>query len=436
VITSLHTSFKKIVQLSDSGPKAELDSILSFNPAVVVIDDYSINADYHYSLSQKGCQVVSIDDLHNRYFYCDVIINTAGGVNIALYENAPWCQFYTGPDHALLREHFNRQNDFSASSRTDNLLICFGGADPDNKTREVLELVLGNSSFKKIHVVVGSAYLHGSSLRNLSSDNTVNIYRNVSEKELASLMKTCGTAICSPSSVAYEYLSIGGNLFLYQTAQNQRDAMAYLLTSGMAFTWPAFGKVNDKEVHAAIEKQKTVFDGKSPYRLKGIFNQLFEARTWTIRKVTENDRSSCLEWSNDPDVRVQSYNTSAIDEATHNEWFTRKLEDPYSWFYILESNNVPFAQIRFQVSDNTATLGYLISSSHRGKGHGAAVLASGIKEFIRDYGSPVVLIAFVKMTNIASSKSFEKFNFKKSIASEHPESYKYTLKHEGNTVWA
>jgi RimJ/RimL family protein N-acetyltransferase len=117
----------------------------------------------------------------------------------------------------------------------------------------------------------------------------------------------------------------------------------------------------------------------------------------------------------------------SIPLAAHTSWFNNKLKDVCSYFYILEYNEQPAGQIRFQVTGSEAIVGYLAGSSIRAKGFGATILAKGIEAFIRDYGKPVQIIGYVKKTNLASQRSFERLAFNKKETNTYPDSYKYTM---------
>lgn len=42
---------------------------------IVVLDNYFYTSDYQKQIKDKGCKLVHIDDIHDRHFYADLIIN-------------------------------------------------------------------------------------------------------------------------------------------------------------------------------------------------------------------------------------------------------------------------------------------------------------------------------------------------------------------------
>jgi spore coat polysaccharide biosynthesis predicted glycosyltransferase SpsG/RimJ/RimL family protein N-acetyltransferase len=370
----------------------------------------------------------SIDDIHAFSFYSKVIINHSGGITPMDYRSLPGTQFYLGPQYALLRKPFlqaakNKRNVIA----DNNCFLCFGGADPQNHTMQVLQSQKPRNLFSHFHVVVGKAYRFKKELDLFAQEENITVHFAVSPQEIVAIMQQCSFAICSPSTIVYEYLSVGGIVFLEQIADNQKDVVRYFMAEGMAFSLDQLGQLSDEEITRSFERQSAYFDGGSDQRLKKIFRQFFESKNISIRPVNNQDLELCYQWANDEAVRAQSYNQLSIPLAAHTSWFNNKLKDVCSYFYILEYNEQPAGQIRFQVTGSEAIVGYLAGSSIRAKGFGATILAKGIEAFIRDYGKPVQIIGYVKKTNLASQRCFERLAFEKEETNTYPDSYKYTM---------
>jgi RimJ/RimL family protein N-acetyltransferase len=282
-------------------------------------------------------------------------------------------------------------------------------------------------------VVIGNAYQYKAELEVFAEGRkNIKVHHAVSPSEMVSIMQQCSFAICSPSTVVYEYLSVGGIVFLEQIADNQKDVIRYFTEEGMAFPLTQVGRLSEENIQQSFAKQAAYFDGGSGERFRKLFRQYFESKNLSIRKVNEQDLDRCYEWVNDPQVRAQSYNQSSISLQEHTAWFRNKLNDSNSYFYILELNGEPVAQIRFQVSGNEAVLGYLASDQIRSKGLGTTILSKGVDAFTKDYSKAIQIIGFVKKTNIPSQRSFERLAFEKEEATEYPDSYKYTM--NGNKI--
>jgi UDP-2,4-diacetamido-2,4,6-trideoxy-beta-L-altropyranose hydrolase len=435
VLKEMRSVFDEVIALPEIDYPEEAKNFhkICSNESLVVLDGYHFDGVYQQELFQKGFDIFSIDDIHAFPFFSKVIINHSGGFLPLDYRSLPSTQFYLGPTYALLRTPFleaakSRRNEITDS----NCFVCFGGADPDNQTMEILRNVQLRNSFEKIHVVIGNAYQYKPQLEAFAKDqDKITVHHALSPSGMVTVMKQCSYAICSPSTIVYEYLSVGGVVFLQQIADNQKDVITYFTEEGMAFSLDRMANISNEEIVSSFAKQRMYFDGNQGQRLRKCFDQYFESKMLTIRRARERDIQTCYRWANDPEVRAQSYNQSSIGLKEHTAWFHGKLKDNHCYFYILERHKEAVAQIRFQLSNNEAVLGYLAGKPIRSKGLGTSILSKGIEAFVRDYPKPVAIIGYVKKTNLPSQRSFERLAFSKEEAVTFPDSFKYTM-HYGN----
>jgi RimJ/RimL family protein N-acetyltransferase len=312
-----------------------------------------------------------------------------------------------------------------------NCFVCFGGADPQNKTLEIIEDENILKHFHHFHVVVGGAYQYKNELSDVASKKkNISLHYSLPPKDLVSLMRSCSFAICSPSTVMYEYMSVGGIVFLEQIADNQKEVARYMIGEGFAFSLSDLGSIKENEFQLSFSKQSQYFDGKSGERLKKIFSQYFYANKMVVRRATKEDVDICYTWANDKAVRVQSFNQEPITLDEHTAWFTKRLADSNTFYYIMEIDKKPVAQIRFQVTNDEAVLGYLADESIRNKGLGTSILSRGLEEFVCEFGKSINIIGHVKSSNLFSQSSFERLAFVKSVSTEYPDSFKYTMHYD------
>ncbi len=430
----LEEAFENLIFLHENDSRKELQEFESFvdKEDLIVLDGYHFNSSYQKEFVNNGFELMCIDDIHNFKFHSKIVINHAGGVSPLDYDAEPSTQFFLGPRYALLRKPFLEAAKKRRNKIEDqNCFICFGGADPGNRTLQVLQNVLRERKFQNINVVVGQAYEFTEELKSFAENRkSISIFSGLSSDELVAVMQQCSYAICSPSTVAYEYLSVGGILFLEKIADNQKDVIHFFTKEGMAFHLDKINSLNDAEIENAFKKSSFYFDGKSGERILKIFQQFFKTRLLSIRRALPKDLKCTFEWANDPEVRLQSFNQFSISLGQHTEWFGLKLRDPKSYYYILEYEGKPVAQIRFQLSEEEVVLSYLASREIRSRGFGSSILARGIEEFVKEYKTKIKIAGYVKKNNLASQHSFEKLSFYKEEADQYPESFKYTMIYE------
>jgi len=192
---------------------------------IVVLDHYGLGSSYQNIIKQKGCKLVCIDDLHKEHFYADVIINHAPGVKSNQYDAETYTHFYLGLDYALLRSEFREQANRNRKIESiDNVLICFGGADPYNITYIILKTVVRSCMFKRINVIVGNSYNYISELTQFCADHeSVKCFSNLTAGQMVEVMHHSELAIVPASSIAIECHAAKQVLLIGITDENQID---------------------------------------------------------------------------------------------------------------------------------------------------------------------------------------------------------------------
>ena len=69
----------------------------------------------------------------------------------------------------------------------------------------------------------------------------------------------------------------------------------------------------------------------------------------SFRKPTEDDMQLYFDWTNDEEVRKQSYQSAPVSLETHRQWFHTKLLDPgCTMLLFANENKVPRGEVRLQ----------------------------------------------------------------------------------------
>ncbi|WP_018477408.1 UDP-2,4-diacetamido-2,4,6-trideoxy-beta-L-altropyranose hydrolase [Pontibacter roseus] len=418
----------------------ELSAYIS-DEEIVVLDGYHFDTAYQQNIKDKGAALVCLDDIHAYPFVADAVLNQAGGIQPEQYQTASYTRLLLGPAYALLRPAFLEAARAKRALPGGELrvLVCMGGADPDNQTLQALEDLQSVGGVQHVDVVVGSAYARLQELKDWKKHKpNIHLHHDLSAQGLRRLMGKCAAAITSASGISYEYASVGGLLFVKQTADNQLGIHRFLTTEGIAWDYEALQEqlaagITEVNFKACLQAQRRHFDGKSDERLRRFFYTLHLNASLTLREAGQEDLMLLFEWANDPEVRSRSFNPQPIPLEDHTRWFRSKLENPDTKLYIAEVNGEPAAHIRFEVEDNTATISYLIRDGFRGKGLGHAVLQKGIQRLLQQRPDVRLVEGLVQQENVASIRSFEKAGFSYAKPDgHHPQAHRFVLVRDGN----
>lgn len=264
---------------------------ITTNAKYIILDGYSFDELYTQPFSEAGKKVILIDDLCTSNRFADTIINHAPGIKPELY-NPEKTKLYLGPAYALLREPFRSSKPSKKTDSIEKLLIAFGGADPENFTCKVLDLVKSNQTIKQIMVITGSAFQHQMELKKMiASAGHIQQRSDLTAKEMYAEIFSADLAIVPSSTVLFEVLATGTLALTGYYVENQRMIYDGFLASGAIQGLGNFRELNARTLSDNLEqlrdKSKTVamnraieqhFDGKIAERILGILESLDNAK--------------------------------------------------------------------------------------------------------------------------------------------------------------
>lgn len=242
-----------LVALPSDGTKFGLFLEQLKGDEIVVLDNYFFTSEYQKRIKDKGCKLVCIDDTYDRHFYADVIINHC--INTCnKYDAEPETKFFLGAKWALLRAPFLAANSTLKDKR--HWVITFGGSDPNNLTMKFVSILCRQFPDAVISALVGDGYKY---LDTLESVSGVTVLNKLSAQQVADLFRSAENVICSASSVCYEALACGCNVFAGYYVDNQIDFYNNLVSKGMI---NPLGYLLDDEINCSLSP--SVHDASMP----------------------------------------------------------------------------------------------------------------------------------------------------------------------------
>ncbi|MCJ8320000.1 MAG: UDP-2,4-diacetamido-2,4,6-trideoxy-beta-L-altropyranose hydrolase [Colwellia sp.] len=207
---------------------------LSLIPPIdyLIIDHYAIDENWHKQLRQYCQRLMVIDDLANRHYDCDILLDQTLNRQTHDYQNLmhAHCQLLLGSKFMLLREEFAlvRQQAIDIRNQeiesSPHILISMGGCDPDNINQLAINaLIKLKKQQKKLSatVVISSKAPHLMLLKNqLSQYDWVSL--EIDSKDMSALMLNANIAIGASGSTAWERCSLGLPCITIVSAENQQ----------------------------------------------------------------------------------------------------------------------------------------------------------------------------------------------------------------------
>lgn len=172
---------------------------------IVVLDNYFYTTEYQRQIKDKGCKLVCIDDMHDKHFVADVVINHAF-VPAEEYDVEEYTKVCLGAEFLLLRRPFREASKarvlMNSSIRT--YFICFGGSDEFDFTSRTSQIILNQNAENKVVAIVGDSYLGELEKLKDKYNERICIAKNLSAKEMCGLMQNSDAAVVPASSVFFE----------------------------------------------------------------------------------------------------------------------------------------------------------------------------------------------------------------------------------------
>ena len=234
-----HSSWREVDWEVDA---TETLSILSaLKPQWLVVDHYGLWYDWQVAVG-SDCKIMVIDDLADRKHHCDLLLDQNLGSDKLAYKNLipSGCKTLFGPDYALLRPEFKEYRAASLARRLDygikNILIKFGGGDPDNHLVGVLRALLSIDlpSNVTISVIFGSLTAINEEHKKLISQfpKAITSYGMVSN--MAELLSESDLVIGAAGSSSWERCCLGVPSIIFPVALNQSGIAEQLSKCGAA----------------------------------------------------------------------------------------------------------------------------------------------------------------------------------------------------------
>jgi UDP-2,4-diacetamido-2,4,6-trideoxy-beta-L-altropyranose hydrolase len=190
----------------------------------LIVDHYALDQAWGRELRPYTKKILVVDDMANREFDCDILLNQNLGCTEKDYlDKVPSnCQLLLGTEYAMLRKEFSEIREKAIAKRLKttiitNILVSIGGSDPYDLTYNILKEV---DEIFNTTVVIGSSWPHKEKIQNYSKAKNIEVI--VDASNMAKLMFEADIAIGAGGSTSWERCCLALPTLLYVTADNQK----------------------------------------------------------------------------------------------------------------------------------------------------------------------------------------------------------------------
>ena len=435
----LYCAWLGCTQVQDAAQCLEVLAEASITSASwLIADHYGLGAHWEEKLliglsgGDADLKLLVIDDLADRSHHADVLLdqNFYGESTNQRYQGLvlPHCLKLLGPHYALLSPEYSHLHPL-VPPRTElrRVLLFFGGVDQANFTSRALEALMNPAlAHLSVDVVLGPHSPHRQAVSELVAQRA-STYLHDPLSSLAGLITRADLAIGAGGSTTWERSCLRLPSLVVVMSPNQMPIGEALNQAGYVQLLGDAGSVSAEQICAAllplIVDLKTnglataLTDGWGAVRLAMVM--LGPQRSISLRPATVTDESLLLRWSNDPQVRANSFSRRPISPSDHHHWFRKGLTNPNRLHFIATtSDGCPIGQIRFDllpinVQSDVREAKVALSLDRCARGHGLAVelVRLGLQAMEQRWGTATEAVAEVLSSNTASNACFARAGF-------------------------
>ncbi len=380
----------------------------------IVVDHYSLDADWEKIFRSEGFKVGVIDDLADRAHDCDLLLDQN------LRENAPKDYADLVPSHAqklfglrylLLRPEFSRVVETSsASTKAKSVLVAFSGADLLHMTLLTLQ---AQQPAERVTVLISSQNCDERTIEAMCLQSGWNCFKD--SNNVADIMQSHDIAIGAGGGMLWERAALGLPSIAIIIAENQRQQVRNAEALGLVLGLDA-KDLDLQSLKTAILKLrddaelrikmsgtcKKSIDGQGRLRVA----ERFLISDISLRRADASDSKMMWLWRNDIRIRRFARNAAEITLADHEKWFASTLLKSNVHLLVASDAHGPLGVVRFDVEGDMAEISIYLGPDRLGQGRGAALLLSAEDWLALTLSAALTIRATVLDDNIASQELF------------------------------
>lgn len=377
-ITEIEKSCSDFIKLSEKKHN-HFDEFLPYidKQDIVVLDNYFFTTDYQKKIKAKVFKLVCIDDMHDKHYVADFVINHGIGLKDEQFSVESYTNLCLGWDYALLRKPFL---NIIPRKRIEHkrCLVCIGGADKFNITTNIVRLLEEVKSVENIDVIIGSNFLFRSELDKVISTSTkkVHIFSSLSAIDMVERMQIADFGILPASTISLEASAVGMPFIVGYYADNQKEyyyalkRLNRIIGLGnflelIKFDDFIFEKnlINNNDISFNTKKIENIFNGFK------YLNQVNNVHFVNYTKLNKANKEKVLEYRNQKDVRKWMISNEEISLENHLNFINTLKKSTDKYYFAGFRNNVLIGGLSIVgCKSESCSVGLFMGKKFRGSG--------------------------------------------------------------------
>jgi UDP-2,4-diacetamido-2,4,6-trideoxy-beta-L-altropyranose hydrolase len=229
----------------------------------MVVDHYGIDASWHSSFRDVADNLLVIDDLADRKYECDLLLDQTYGRMKSDYNGliSMGCKLLLGSKYAMLRPEFLQLRSAAITkrkklTRVKKIMISMGGADEKNVSTKILRSIknIQWEEYPEINVVIGSSAPYLKQLYDEIKGFPMQVDISVDVNDMAIRMYEADIAIGAAGSTSWERCCLGLPSFMITVAENQKLIASHIHEAGAAINLGVDESLDEKTMSNRLSK--------------------------------------------------------------------------------------------------------------------------------------------------------------------------------------
>ena len=396
----------------------------------MVVDHYALTSAWHRRIKSFGSKIMVIDDLADRQYDCDLLLDQTFFRNKTDYQGliSEKAQLLLGTEYALLRPDFYSLREKALTKRSSfegvkHVLISMGGVNTLDITKNILAGLetIPNIKYIVFDVVMGRKGEAYEEMKKYASSSSLNINVFAYVKNMADSMLQADLAIGTAGSSSWERCCLGLPALLISVADNQSFLVENLAKSGAIIQIQGKNEILSKNIAKAFETiigdvkrikkmSQVAFEMCDGMGTKRTVDAMTSSSGLFIRKANVKDTQLIYEWQSAPSTRKYCRNPQIPSLSEYKKWMKDVISDLNRELMVLTASEGPVGLVRMDKLDSGVAdyeISILISPEQYQKGYGKKALS-----LARDEWPDYRLFAEIHKENIASIKLFQSSGYK------------------------
>lgn len=197
---------------------------------LLINDVLTTSIDYMIAIKKTlpNAKIVNFEDDGEGIYKADLVFN-------ALYQQSNLSNVKVGEKYYIVSKLFMFYHPIDIKENVRTVFISFGGADPQNYSDRILNIISNKEKYEKLHfiVVLGRAKNNVEALLNYNKYDNIDVLFDV--KNMPDLMSKCDIGITSRGRTGYELAVLG--IPTIAMAQNEREEKHGFVNNDNGFTY-------------------------------------------------------------------------------------------------------------------------------------------------------------------------------------------------------